>query len=352
MSRLHLYNPANDLALGLGCRHYTPPPNAASLQRAGALLPVWWADEDDCILVPDGTQTDLGASAALYGLCGKPVTTVPVPDIVPEPWGWSADAARIFENAGIASSSLPTASDIGRMRDLSHRRTSIKVLEHLGLTDMLPLETSDPTEVVEMEKRHPGCYIKSPWSGSGRGVFCAGGLPPEVLASKAAGIIHRQGSVMVERGAHGKQADFAMLFHISGGEAEFRGLSMFLTESRGMYSGNIVATQEWLREHLGAFTGETALRETSVRMAEALTTVIGDGYRGWVGVDMLVYGGGQIHPCIEVNLRRTMGVVAIDVAARLNPSRPALMAWRRGTPEGLPLLPPTEGWSLSLTPLE
>lgn len=352
MSRLHLYNPANDLALGLGCRNYTPPPNAASLQRAGALLPLWWAGESDCVLAPGAGTAGVSSLKALYGLNGNPVSETRGSDMRPDPWGWSADTVRIFTSAGVDPALLPSETDIAAMRMLSHRRTSISMLKEMGRVDLLPLETSDPQEAVEMERRHPGCYIKSPWSGSGRGVFCAGGLAPEILLSKAAGIIHRQGSVMVERGMKGKQADFAMLFHISGGEARYRGISMFLTENRGMYSGNIVAPQEWIFSRLAAMAGRGNLEETARSVAEALGKIAGHKYEGWAGVDMMVCQGGMIHPCIEVNLRRTMGVVAMDVASRLRPSRPGLMAWRRGAPVGLTLLPPAEGWALCLSPLE
>lgn len=352
MNRLHLYNPANDLALGLGCRNYTPPPNAASLQRAGALLPLWWAEAGDCVLAPGADMAGAASLKALYGLEGEPVSEARGCDAIPDPWGWSADAVRIFASAGVGADSLPSDRDIESMRMLSHRRTSILMLREMERDDLLPLETSDPQEAVAMEQEYPGCYIKSPWSGSGRGVFCAGGLSPEILASKAAGIIHRQGSVMVERGMKGKQADFAMLFHIADGVARYRGISMFLTENRGMYSGNIVASQEWIFSRLAAMAGRDNLERTAQTAAEALGKIVGHQYEGWAGMDMMVCREGMIHPCIEVNLRRTMGVVAMDVAAKLSPSRPGLMAWRRGKPDGLTLLPPAEGWALCLSPLE
>ena len=49
---LHLFNPENDLALALGCRHYTPPPHAVAIHNAGALLPMWWAEKEDRVIAP------------------------------------------------------------------------------------------------------------------------------------------------------------------------------------------------------------------------------------------------------------------------------------------------------------
>jgi hypothetical protein len=36
-------------------------------------------------------------------------------------------------------------------------------------------------------------------------------------------------------------------------------------------------------------------------------------YQGIVGIDMMVVRGGLIHPCVEINLRMNMGVVAMKL---------------------------------------
>lgn len=351
MSRLHLFNPENDLALGLGCRHYTPPPHAAALHRAGELLPAWWADEGDDIVAPHATEADRAWLADRFGLLTE---AAPSRDgLTPEPWGWSADAVRQFEAAGVRAEALPSPGAIEAMRGLSHRRSSVVLLNALGRDDIMTIETTDPDEAVEMEGRHPGCYIKSPWSGSGRGVFCARGLSTEVIRSKAAGIIHRQGSVMVERGLD-KETDCAALFRARRGEVTPAGLSMFVTEPRGMYGGNIVAPQEWIKNRIASYVGAAELETTVAALAKALTTLIGDAYEGWLGVDMMVWRtthGYALHPCVELNLRRTMGVVAMDVERRLCLEKPALMAWRHGGRDHHDttlLLPPREGFALTL----
>ena len=69
--KLHLFNPENDLALGLGCRHYTPPPHAAAIHRAGALLPMWWANEDDLVLAPAELNEEADMLARQFGLHGR-----------------------------------------------------------------------------------------------------------------------------------------------------------------------------------------------------------------------------------------------------------------------------------------
>ena len=42
------------------------------------------------------------------------------------------------------------------------------------------------------------------------------------------------------------------------------------------------------------------------------------GYEGPVGVDMMVLHDRMIHPCVEINLRRTMGHVALNISPRID----------------------------------
>lgn len=329
--KLHLFNPENDLALALGCRHYTPPPHAAALHRAGALLPAWWAGEDDAILVTGDYSAEAESLLHKWGLRCTPIEEAPS-DLVPQPWGWSLDAKRQFLNAGVAPQLLPTDETIKRLRMLSHRRSSITILKALDRPDLLPKEVTDADRAVEMEMTHPGSFFKAPWSCSGRGVFCAGGIAPEVVRSKAAGIIHRQGSVMVEQGRD-KVTDLAALFHSDGkGIVEFRGLSMFITEARGVYSGNIVAPQSALRTMLEPTGMMHEIDSTCERLQPVLASLIGGIYAGWLGIDMMVYrddnGHNRLHPCIELNLRTTMGLTAMAIAKRAVITTPHLVSWQ------------------------
>lgn len=357
--KLHLFNPENDLALALGCRHYTPPPHAVAIHNAGALLPMWWAEEGDSIIAPEQIQTEALRLAGRFGLNGavggdvRNVTQV-------APWGWSLDAKRQLLRAGVDGDILPDDSSIERMRQLSHRRMSVEILTRLDSGSPIALETTDPDVVVEMERNNPGCYVKSPWSSSGRGVFCARSLDENALRRRAEGIIHRQGSVMVERGLD-KVADFAALFHSDGVRVSFRGLSMFTTEARGMYSGNVVAPQSYIESRLSDMIDFDSLMEIISREEEILTELTATAYNGWMGVDMMVYNDGsrrRVMPCVELNLRMTMGVVALKVSERLGVGTPHFLAWEHRatttnnndeTPDSLIILPPTDGFTLRLT---
>lgn len=354
--RLRLFNPENDLALGLDCLHYTPPPHASALHRAGGLLPAWWAGPDDTVLVADDTyQADAEWLGRHWGLRCTPVTTSPA-GFRPAPWGWSRDAARQFVAGGVSPQLLPTADTLALYRALSHRRSSIAILKALGVADeALPHEFTDPAEAVEAEQNRPGSYFKTPWSSSGRGVFCAEGLTRKALFDRADGIIHRQGAVIVEP-VLDKLLDLAALFQADGrGAVTYRGLSVFTTDTSGNYGGNIVAPQSRLREMIDRY----GLLGEFDRRCSQLVSVLSDltrGYDGWLGVDMMIhdtgFSGPALHPCVELNLRTTMGVAAMSIAGITDYDTPRLVVWQLTdkAARGELLLPPRSGFSLTLLP--
>lgn len=356
MADFHLFNPENDLALGLGCQNYTPPPHAAALHRAGALLPMWWAARGDRILAPECLRADAHILRKKFGLDGEiGYDAETVTRLVP--WGWSLDAKRQFIAAGAKSEDgLPTHDEIGRMRELSHRRTSVEILRALDYPLQMPVEVTDADSVVGMETETPGCFIKSPWSCSGRGVFNASTLDVTTLRKRAAGIINRQGSVMVEKGLN-KTMDFATLFYSDGESVTFKGLSLFQALSRGMYTGNIVASQQDIRRMLSAHLDTDELDSLIIKLEKILTLIIATDYRGWLGIDMMTHleeGKEIIMPCVELNLRMTMGVVAMKVYEKFGTPHPMLLNWEHNTPEtpgDITLLPPREGFALRLKKL-
>lgn len=321
MPTLHLFNPENDLALGLDCRHYTPQPTVAQLRERWALLPMWWAADSDLVVGGDpGRARQLRET---YGLHGVPVPRKAAAASLNAvtrfaPWGWSLDARRQFAEAGAEESALPCHDDLRRWRQLSSRATAVELLRRLDAGFPLPLVTADAGQALRMIADHPGCYVKSPWSGSGRGVFAADTLGREALRRRVTGIIHRQGSVVVERGLD-KRTDFAALYHAGARGVEFAGLSVFSTAFEGAYRGNMVASQTRLAEEIGAdFNPHTLLPHLNEML---------HGYRGPLGVDMMVLRDGRVMPCVELNLRRTMGHVAMSVYDKTRPAQPRWLAF-------------------------
>ncbi len=73
--------------------------------------------------------------------------------------------------------------------------------------------------------------------------------------------------------------------------------------------------QSTMLSRITQFTGEGTYSRIQEAVCAVLQEVYGSIYTGCIGVDMLVYkqkdGSFAIHPCIEINMRYTMGMVAL-----------------------------------------
>lgn len=322
--RLHWFNPENDLALATGLANYTAPKAACTIRKAGEALPLWYGNEGDIVeCAPD--ERWLEKVSCDFSLAAAPVCSPLPSSVIPRPWGWSAYARRHFETLGIDESALPSADMIGHMRRLSHRRTAAILAD--GLKGMLPgirlaeaaVECHTADEVRRFLSTHPAAYLKSPWSSSGRGVIATSALTPERVMKFAADSIRHQGSVMAER-AYDKVADFAMLFECHAGKTIAKGTSVFLTDSRGAYIGNLLAPESErvaaVVRHFdmdGRFLNrpyKDTLQQVRDALGELLSRFVAPHYSGILGVDMLMAADGTLDACVELNLRTTMGYVA------------------------------------------
>ena len=75
MSRLLHYNPENDLALASNALSYTPTAAAQEIRRSGALLPLWWSEPGDEVIVTPNLMPTAEALCEKWHLPGKPVVT-------------------------------------------------------------------------------------------------------------------------------------------------------------------------------------------------------------------------------------------------------------------------------------
>lgn len=324
MAKILLYNPENDLALAFGGERFTPPAAAVALARAGALLPFWWAEEGDCVIAPGFEQeaTELCKRYGLHGTVGFSATE-------PMPWGWSLYTRRILINAGVNPEILPSDADIVNMRLLSHRHTATLLHSMLGTPEHLrPVTAATLNDAMHAIRSFNGkAVVKLPWSCSGRGVIFARRLAAIELSRRIEGTLSKQGSVCIEP-EYEPIAEMAALYFADGlGNVEWRGMSAFKSGDGGRYEGNIVAPQQEIEQ----MCGPDALQYAAA-LQPHLATLIGTKYRGWLGVDMLRHTTG-LNPCMELNLRFTMGVAAMYIWQHLG---------RRGILAVTPTLRPTD----------
>lgn len=116
-----------------------------------------------------------------------------------------------------------------------------------------------------------------------------------------------------------KVKDFGMEFFSYGdGRVGYCGLSLFCA-SNGAYTGSLLATENVKLEVLKRYISVDLLDSVRRRICELLGRQLAGCYRGPLGIDMMVVnneadGGFLLHPCVEINLRRTMGHVALSLS--------------------------------------
>lgn len=325
MARALLFNPENDLALAAGTANYTPPLAARRLREAGQTLPLWYGTTGDRVITRGVNARWFDTTTTLFGLQADLYDHRSAAALTPAPWGWSAASRRNFLNENFDPSQLPDDTCLEQLRQLSHRRTSIEI--NRRLRDLLDFEIAP--EAIEIDRAESlanlladdnNMIIKAPWSSTGRGIIDCRTLSLDEVMRHASGIISKQGSVMAEH-AYDRLADFAMLFNSDGGRCRFTGLSFFDTDSRGAYTGNIVAPQSYITDRLAAIYPAERLTATAAALETVLSAVISPVYSGPLGVDMLIAGRDDGRPAlldatVELNLRRTMGFVALSLAEK------------------------------------
>lgn len=322
---LHLFNPWHDEALAVHRPHHIP--TLASRRLAAALgdLPRWWMPPEDVCLVFPPSMLPEDATPPDWDTVGRI-----------EPWGWDICLVQMLRRIGAPDRLLPTVGQLDRLRALSSRKTGVGLLEWLNgqrlPPGVLPGESrwcTSWSEVAEVLAQHPdGAMLKQPWSSSGRGVFSNRGGQNAVAEARARRCLHRQGGIEVQRW-YRREADGALEFgSCESGRVEFVGCSLFSTAENGAYAGHLVDKADALKmrflqtwrqtsaDALPASVLERSLNDLIALLSEGLQRLIGGAYVGDLGVDVLFTPEG-LHPCIEINLRRTMGHVALRMGERL-----------------------------------
>ena len=302
---VHIYNPSHDEALAINREQYCP---SSAARRTGEkfwdIAKHWKRPEDFILHLPDDGS----------------LRNVALPDwsrvTAIEPWGWDRHIVGVLRKLGAPERLLPSDEQLDRIRELSSRQTAVRVVEALRsepLPDGVMAAESrwcTTEEAVSDAIRDYGgrAILKQPWSCSGRGVW-ASESPSSLQRVKKS--LRDQGAVEVEP-LYENLADFAMEFEADGqGRVSYAGLSVFATRDGGGYAGNVVAPQEELRRRLESKAARPLpLEPLAARLCTVLAAVLAGDYCGPLGVDMMLTPAG-IHPCIEVNLRNTMGRVAL-----------------------------------------
>ena len=318
--KLHIFNPEHDLALASNLRQFTAPHAGRQLRSDLSFIPALWADEGDLVLVDDIDNARDKVRHLGGDLVDKVefITKVQLEHLLKtefldsvHPWGWDLSLKGELERIGIPEIALPGDAVLNNVRTISSRQWAAEHLQS-GVRFVQSV-----AEVKSLVSDWGKAVIKAPWGVRFVSVdeFREGSDYPS-FERWVGNIIYRQGGVTVEP-YYNKVMDFGMEFEVVDGKVLYRGLSLFDT-IKNAYSGNVLCPEDKKEEMMARYVSRERLQQIRQHIIEVMEPALKGNYSGPFGVDMMVYVDVQdafgVNECIEVNLRRTMGHVAIDLA--------------------------------------
>lgn len=344
MGKLLLFNPDTEMAIADNSANYTPPKIIANMAYDLSILPCWWGKKEDIVkgeaslykALPESSKALLkehGCTSFYFGH---------EPNLKGAPWGMNMREYKRFKRY---KASVPEWNSATRL--MYSRESTIQLFTRL-------LHNPNVPECCQLaQENRPKIYttvswlqqdlilpamLKRPWSSSGRGNLELHAAPQDKEIDWIAGSIKRQGFVVAEK-FYDKIFDFALEFHIKNKKCKCIGYSIFETTGvTGAYTGNIIDTPENLKSMICQYISSEDFDKLESVMTEECERLFGERYEGYFGVDMFAYkdenGCQKIYPCVEINLRMNMGILAIVLNERYG---------MKGTLKITCGVPPTEG---------
>lgn len=326
MFKLHIYNPEHDIVLGRNDVSFTPPRVARITRERFCHIPAFWADDDDWILVDDVKMAaeNLLREKRKYAKVRfvtfddlKSLTSDMMPAKV-EPWGWDKHLVyRLLKCNPLFRELVPDDNQLDEIREFSSRvfaaenLLSALVAESdmfVGKAEVFKGSVQDLC--VYLKDKGP-VVLKSPWSCSGRGVRF---IEKELTDSERGwvkNILDEQKTIMIEP-KYNKVLDFAMEFVCDKTGVRYTGMNLFSTNN-GAYLQNSNLSEVERITKIGQYIDVKLLDIIRNSIIELTSNSICGHYEGPFGIDMMIVvdceNKTKVHPCVEMNLRRTMGQI-------------------------------------------
>jgi len=342
---IYLFHPACEMAVANGTNSFQPNQRIRQFASDLQSLPAYLMKETDFLLVEknsvercrqyfqhnDSFQQILSFEELLQKAKDDTVRLGAL-----RPWGWSPVLHKKLTPLKPYLSESFSQSVVGEWKPgykpLFSRLFALQLLTTLIRecpasyyieSSLLAVSCGSIAEVKQQLRNHHKIVLKAPYSASGRGIQVVSVDNWRPFHEQwIAGVISRQGRVMVEPHLH-RSSDLGFQFHINDqGEVRSLGLSFFKTDETGQYIGNYLG----LVNHPQAVLNEIGfsldqLYAIGKKVQELISrSEISCFHRGYLGVDALVFvdkrGRLRINPILEINLRSTMGTVAISLEDR------------------------------------
>ena len=339
---LNIFNPEHDIALAYNTDYLTIPHAVQKLRNDLGFISSFGAEDGEYVMVEDiqfaikATKPFRNFMPNVLFVEKEDLKETPITSI--KPWGWNKFIKSELISSGVHESIMPDDEYIATSRELSSRQQVGHILKEVR--KRMDTETCGESiycasieEVNKLIDKYGTIVAKAPWSSSGRGIRYITTKENYAERRWVEKIISQQNGIAVEP-YYNRIADFAMEFTANKeGRVDFNGLSVFST-IKGKYTGNIIGSEEYKRGVLEKYVSEETLNQLYNTLSDVLSTSLNGKYVGPLGVDMMIVSHPDakkfiVNPCVEINLRRTMGHIALDITRHMKPEHAHVMIIER-----------------------
>ena len=334
MNPIKVFNPEHDMALSNGDKHFIAPKNIREM--ASDLAPLLDVMNSEQFIV----------------------------------WGWDHAIKTQLQRMGVAADMLPTDTALTALRACSERKSAHYLLRafHADHPDgpyigesILAYSIGD---VAAYAVQHGHIILKDPLSSSGKGLRHVNEGEISLSSLKKVenwvnALIRRHGYLTAEP-YYDKVQDFAMEFCVRKEQCHFIGYSLFNTNHHGRYESNLLMADEKIEALLSQYIPQSALHEVQEWVMSNSLRIIPSEWDTtqhplYFGIDMMIVKTTdnvhasehdaslptnrsasaaelntkfnsqlstpnfqfKLHPCVEINLRLNMGIIAHEVHQHL-----------------------------------
>ena len=331
---IHCFNPfaEEELAASLRGENFTPKKSAAAMESDVEMVMLAWCRRDDILFMRERPSIEHLIALQRAGF--------QLPEFMTEdeldgrklggmrPWAWSPEVSKKWQaRADQVSPKVAWQWRDALPAEWLSKQAGVDLLKHLG--EEAPL-VSDDVEAIreEVERIHADgpVLLKGIHSCAGRSHLKVEPSEWENALDWVKANLDRHGKLLVEPWVE-RVADFSMLYEMTPDGVESVGASVIENDAHGRYLGTRVAAKwttlledevtTWLHREVDI---QQWIEE---RWPEALQKLL-PGYIGPVGIDCMVWRDGEglnWSPVVEVNVRMTMGRVALELAGKSRPGR-------------------------------
>jgi hypothetical protein len=302
-----------ELSQGVGPYRRLPPSDALNHRLAPHLL--WLARAGDALLLTEPWSEQLKNEAQRRGVqLVSPCHSTKLTEHFFTPWGWTASAAGMGEEAGAKVSPPAPFSTIARVNS---KLWSHALEVELGWAQPHAAIASTFDELQQHVARAcPGAQdkwvIKSPFGFAARDRVLGRGPSLEEPQAKWSQRRFSKGEQLIFQPWLEVTREYGIVMELSpDGSLDIHGISDLQTNGAGTGRGYI----------LGRPPSKERISELERIAAVVGARLFKEGYFGPAGVDALEHRSG-LHPLLEINARYTMGFVALAVERSLKPTEP------------------------------